>query len=353
LTTWGGSTLSYDANGNLTGSGASTYSWNTRNQLIATSDGSGIFAYDPLGRRANRTVSGVATPYVHDGLNPATVGGTSILAGQGLDEFYAEADASATTSYISDGIGSTVAASNSSSTIVGNNSYGPYGSTTQSGSTATAFQYTGRENDGASNLYFYRNRYYSPTLDRFISQDPIGLAGGANLYAYARGNPISWRDPSGLDVTITITRQGISSTGLSIPGTINAMSTVTPLLPIDASTIENAQAGDNSNKPPIPAGSYDAYIRTDHKPNRIELRNVPGYTNIQIHPGSYPRNFKGCFGAGSSSSLDFLGGTVATQNRILSLIAADGSGNITVNVSPIPLGPVLPAAPSPFGFPSP
>jgi len=45
-----------------------------------------------------------------------------------------------------------------------------------------------------------------------------------------------------------------------------------------------------------------------------------------------------------------LGGTVATQNQILSLIAADGSGTITVNVGPVPLGPVLPAAPSPFGF---
>jgi RHS repeat-associated protein len=198
LTNWGGIALNYDANGNLTGSGTSTFSWNTRNQLTASSDGSGIFAYDSLGRRANRTVSGVATPYVHDGLNPATVGGSSILAGQGLDDFYAETNSSATTSYISDGLGSTVAATNSSGAIVGNNSYGPYGTTTQSGSTATAFQYTGRENDGATKLYYYRNRYYNPTLNRFISQDPMGLAGGMNSYAYASGDPISNIDPFGL-----------------------------------------------------------------------------------------------------------------------------------------------------------
>jgi RHS repeat-associated protein len=126
------------------------------------------------------------------------VGGSSILAGQGLDEFCAETNATATTSYISDGTGSTVAATNSSGAIAGNSSYGPYGTTTQSGSAATAFQYTGHENDGGTNLYYYRNRYYSPSLSRFISQDPIGLAGGMNSYAYVGGNPIARTDPLGL-----------------------------------------------------------------------------------------------------------------------------------------------------------
>jgi RHS repeat-associated protein len=42
-------------------------------------------------------------------------------------------------------------------------------------------------------------RYYHPTLQRFISEDPVGFAGGdANLYAYVGNNPISYRDPSGL-----------------------------------------------------------------------------------------------------------------------------------------------------------
>jgi uncharacterized protein RhaS with RHS repeats len=48
-------------------------------------------------------------------------------------------------------------------------------------------------------LYYYRARYYSPRLQRFISEDPIGFLGGdANVYAYVGEDPVSRRDPSGL-----------------------------------------------------------------------------------------------------------------------------------------------------------
>lgn len=61
------------------------------------------------------------------------------------------------------------------------NSYGysPYGESNTVGPDATnnPSQYTGRENDGATGLLFYRARYYDPVLKRFISEDPIGLAG--------------------------------------------------------------------------------------------------------------------------------------------------------------------------------
>ena len=50
-------------------------------------------------------------------------------------------------------------------------SYDPFGGTVASGSSPNAAQYTGRENDGTG-LYCYRARYYSPALDRFISEDP-------------------------------------------------------------------------------------------------------------------------------------------------------------------------------------
>lgn len=48
-------------------------------------------------------------------------------------------------------------------------------------------------------MYFYRGRYYSPTLQRFISEDPIGIAGGINLYAYVGNDAINFGDPFGHD----------------------------------------------------------------------------------------------------------------------------------------------------------
>jgi uncharacterized protein RhaS with RHS repeats len=46
-------------------------------------------------------------------------------------------------------------------------------------------------------LYYYRARYYSPTIKRFISEDPIGLSGGLNEYAYVYGSPLNGTDPTG------------------------------------------------------------------------------------------------------------------------------------------------------------
>ena len=60
------------------------------------------------------------------------------------------------------------------------------------------FGYTGRERHDRSGLYYYRNRFYSPQLGRFISQDPIGMLGGTNLYAYVGNDPVNWVDPLGL-----------------------------------------------------------------------------------------------------------------------------------------------------------
>src|SRR6185503_5236604 len=65
------------------------------------------------------------------------------------------------------------------------------------GTADTPFQFTGRENDGAANLHYFRARYYSPELGRFIAQDPIGFSGGVNVYAYVEGDPAAKSDPEG------------------------------------------------------------------------------------------------------------------------------------------------------------
>ncbi len=54
------------------------------------------------------------------------------------------------------------------------------------------------EYDAETGFYYFRARYYEPAARRFISEDPIGYAGAANLYAYVDGDVMEARDPSGL-----------------------------------------------------------------------------------------------------------------------------------------------------------
>lgn len=50
----------------------------------------------------------------------------------------------------------------------------------------------------ASGLLYRRNPYYNPQTGRFTQEDPIGLAGGMNVYGFAAGDPASYSDPFGL-----------------------------------------------------------------------------------------------------------------------------------------------------------
>ncbi|MBK7235546.1 MAG: RHS repeat-associated core domain-containing protein [Sterolibacteriaceae bacterium] len=58
-------------------------------------------------------------------------------------------------------------------------------------------RFQGQYLDRDTGLHYNTFRYYDPDIGRFISPDPIGLGGGANLYQYAP-NPVSWIDPWGL-----------------------------------------------------------------------------------------------------------------------------------------------------------
>ena len=204
LTQRGAANLTYDANGNLTGDGTNTYTWDARNRLVGISGGtSASFVYDSFGRRVSKTAGGQTTQYLYDGVNAVQekVGGTpsaTMLAGA-TDEVFSRTTGAGTQSLISDGLGTTLALLDAAGAEQTRYTYDPFGAVTRGGAASgNATTFTGREDDGTGLLY-YRARYYSPRLQRFISGDPIGFAGGdTNLYAYVGNSPLNHTDPSGL-----------------------------------------------------------------------------------------------------------------------------------------------------------
>jgi RHS repeat-associated protein len=206
----------YDLNGNLTSetspAGVKTYSWGDRNRLVGIS-GPGLtasFKYDALGRRIEKTINGVSTQYLYDGfdivaeLQNGAVTAT-YLRSLNIDEPFSRTKGGQTQFYLQDALGSVVGLADSTGALATTYSYDAFGGTTASGTVSDQpFKYTGREDDGTG-LYYYRARYYSPEMRRFISEDPIGLKGGdVNLMAYVGNDPINRKDPNGEKLWIDI-----------------------------------------------------------------------------------------------------------------------------------------------------
>ncbi len=210
LTNWNRTAISYDLNGNMLTDGSHTFTWNARNQVAALNNVS--LQYDAFGRRIKNLAG---TSFLYNGANAAqelsgSIVTANLLSG-GVDEVFTRSDSSGSFTPVKDALGSTIALVDNGGNVPTSYTYDPFGGTSVTGaSNSNEFQYTGRENEG-NGLYFYRNRYYSPLLGRFISEDPA--ADGLNFYAYADDDPIDFSDPFGLAAAPAaapvIVRQGI------------------------------------------------------------------------------------------------------------------------------------------------
>jgi RHS repeat-associated protein len=204
IATFGGSSFTYDDDGSLVNDGVTAYTWNTRRQLVShTGPVSGSFAYDAVGRRRATTIGGTTTQFLYDGFNlvQELSSGTptaNLLTGLIIDEHFTRTESSGARTLLADVLGNTVALTDGTGTVQTEYTFEPFGATTSTGASNTnTTQYTGRENDGTG-LYFYRARFYSPKTQRFISEDPVGIAGGLNPFTYAAQVPTMFTDPLGL-----------------------------------------------------------------------------------------------------------------------------------------------------------
>lgn len=210
-------TFTYDLNGNLTKkqhkvTGARTvYTWNSRNQLITadlypdtvaiTPNKTLAYTYDSFGRRVSKSEDGLQERYVYDDKDQIFVfdGNGNLKATNtftaGIDKLMASFT-NETTYYYQNHQNSVMLIADAGSQVT-QYSYDPFGLTGVQGETANKFRFTAREQDTVD-LYHYRNRYYDPKIKRFMSEDPLGIRKGMNLYSYVQNDPINWTDPLGL-----------------------------------------------------------------------------------------------------------------------------------------------------------
>jgi RHS repeat-associated protein len=170
-----------------------------------TAAGSGdTFKYDPFGRRIEKSSSVATSVFAYDGDNlieESNSSGTVVARysqTDNIDEPLAMLRSSATSYYQADGLGSVTSLSNGVGALAQTYSFDSFGKVTaSSGSLPNPFQYTGREMDAETGLYYYRARYYDLTNGRFLSEDPIQFASGIDFYSYVSNRPNNFADALG------------------------------------------------------------------------------------------------------------------------------------------------------------
>ena len=287
----GGTSQSFDADGNLVSSsgpsGPRSYSYDAEGQLISvvTAQGTWTYEYDALGNRLASTHNGVRTQYLIDPAGLGDVFGEFDGAGN-LQSHYAHGlglvsriDAAGPAAYYQfDATGNTAQLTGAGGAVLNSYSYLPFGEALSTSETVpNPFTYVGqlgvmREGNG---LDYMRNRWYDSTQGRFTQQDPIGLAGGTNLYAYVGNNPLTFVDPSGLvlDVALSLgfrlatggfAGQGVGAAVSTLPAsatqTTFANSAATEALHAEIRTLMGRQAAEAAARESAKRAARNQYV---------------------------------------------------------------------------------------------
>lgn len=213
-------TYAYDQNGNLTGTtiGTSTltsYTWDYRNRISnsSSSNTTSSYRYDSLNQRIELTTGTSTTIYIAMSYN---VTGSSTVKNITVNDI-SIATVSYTTSSVmryilTDHLGGTNLVTDDSNTVIQTIDYFPYGARRINvGTDVSQREYIGQYYDEESQLSYLNARYYSSDRGQFTSQDPVFWEVGQtedgrkvlnnpqlqNSYAYAGGNPITQKDPTG------------------------------------------------------------------------------------------------------------------------------------------------------------
>jgi len=208
-------TYSYDAKGNVSnvsvgGTSSASAVWNADNRLtsLTNSGGTSLYTYNGAGLRTGKTVNGGTTKsHLTDGDGPA-----SALLSDGNATYVpgvSERRGSVTSFFLFDLLGSVRAVSGAGGAATEFSLSDAFGNpflTLDFGGATTAgrpFGFVGAEQyqqDAESGLMLLGNRFYDPSIGRFLSSDPA--ESGSNWYAYCENNPVRWTDAKGLDIAI-------------------------------------------------------------------------------------------------------------------------------------------------------
>jgi RHS repeat-associated protein len=224
----GGTTPSYDNDGNLTTdpTNGNTYSYDAWNRLVAVeSSGTTLasYSYDALGRRITETSTATLDLYFSKDWQVVEEQSGGVMQTQYVwSPVYVDAMVERDTSdgtrlYVQqDANWNVTAVVDVTGTVQERYVYDAYGTATflapdwssrDSSAVAWIYLYQGGRFDSVSGLDAFRNREYSPTLGRWLQQDPLEYIDGMNVYQYEQSQPVNRLDPMGAGTVTWTTTQ--------------------------------------------------------------------------------------------------------------------------------------------------